>query len=112
MADLNTYNHEADLTDTDLGVSMGALIELRNAFMNPPHAPAATADNRHIFLVKRAFQRKVTDVLPSFGASNLNRDTATLIVHELFHVAGLDDPQVDSLNQRIHENCGFKGMDY
>jgi hypothetical protein len=107
-ADLNTYNE--DLTNTQLGISMDAMISLRDAFNNAG-APAATVDN-HIFFVELAFRRETTSLLPTFGTHNRNFDSATILVHQLLRVAGLKDPQVQSFNRQIHEHCGFTGMDY
>ncbi len=78
-----------------------------------PHAPAFTPKNSNsIFLNAFPFQREYSSILPSSVWGNRNIDTATIIVHELFHVAGLDDPQVQNLNREIHEHCGFTGMNY
>lgn len=66
----------------------------------------------HVFFVELAFRRVTTGLLPSFGKHNRNIDTATIAVHELLHVAGLKDPQVQNLNGQIHEHCGFTGMNY
>jgi YD repeat-containing protein len=108
IASANTYNE--NLTDTQLGVSMDGLIYLRNAFNNDG-ASAATVGNS-MFFVDRAFQRTFSSVLPESWPGNRNMDTATIAVHELLHVAGLNDPQVQNLNRQIHENCGFTGMNY
>ena len=105
-ADFNTYNEDS----TDLGVSTDGLLFLRNAFNNDG-APAATYGD-HIFFVKTAFLRATFNSLPALGLHNRNIDTATIVVHELLHVAGLNDPQVQNLNRQIHEHCGFTGMDY
>lgn len=107
-ANINFYNE--DLTHTQLGVSMDGMIYLWNAFNND-EAPAATVGNS-IFFVDRAFQRSFSNILPESWPGNRNIDTATIAVHELLHVAGLNDPQVQNLNRQIHENCGFTGMDY
>jgi hypothetical protein len=107
-ADFNTYNPDA--THTQLGVSMDALIELRDSFNNKG-VPAATIEG-HVFFTSFVFQREYSSILPASAPGNRNIDTATIAVHELLHVAGLKDPQVQKLNRQIHDNCGFKGMDY
>lgn len=43
---------------------------------------------------------------------NRDIDTATIAIHELFHVAGFKDPMIQSFNKEIHERCGFLGMSY
>ena len=107
-ADFNTYN--ADATHTQLGVSMDGLIKLRDAFNNQG-APAATFEG-HVFFTSFVFQREYSSLLPASALGNRSIDTATITVHELLHVAGLKDPQVQNLNRQIHEHCGFTGMDY
>jgi hypothetical protein len=60
-------------------------------------------------MIPLAFQRNRITVP---GMDNRNIDTATIVVHELFHVAGLQAPLIQSLNKEIHEHCGFTGMSY
>ena len=60
-------------------------------------------------MVPLAFQRN-TIMIP--GMDNRDIDTATIVVHEIFHVAGFTDPQIQDLNSEIHEHCGFTGMSY
>ncbi|MGZ5435653.1 MAG: hypothetical protein ACXWID_18700 [Pyrinomonadaceae bacterium] len=110
LARANVNAYYRDYSNTQLGVSMDEMIEMRDAFKNLKD-PALTLRDKMIFLDLRAFERTGGSYLREVWGTR-NFDTATIIVHELFHVAGLDDPQVQNLNRQIHENCGFTGMSY
>lgn len=99
--------YDDSYTAEQLGVSPENHILLRDAFNNLGD-PTAHAQGI-IFFGALAFQREWSSVLPQ-RPSNWNFDTATAVVHELLHVAGLRDPQVSNLNSEIKANCGFQGM--
>jgi hypothetical protein len=84
---------------------MDGLIALRDAFNNQG-APAATFEG-YVFFTRFVFQREYSSLSPVSAPENRSIDTATIAVHELLHVAGLKDPQVQNLNRQIHEHCGF-----
>jgi len=108
-ATLGYYNVNVDYSNTDLGVDMRSTILLRDAFANRG-ASAATA-GPHIFLSDKVFQRSSSIIpLPRW---NRKADTPTYIVHELFHVAGIDKSIIDSqqMTDAIRRNCRLLGSD-
>ena len=110
LARANVNAYYRDYTNTQLGVSSDEANVLRDSFVNRKD-PALTLRDQIIFLDKRAFERNGGNYLREvWGTRNI--DTATIVVHELLHVAGLNDPLVQNLNRQIHENCGFNGMSY
>jgi hypothetical protein len=99
---------DEDLSTAEMGISAEAHITLVN-FFNNEGKPMATAGDQ-VFMVPLAFKRNRVTVP---GMNNWDYDTATFLVHELFHVAGfLDEKQVTDMNKAIHDHCGFKGMAY
>ncbi len=99
------YDVNADYTNTDLGVDIHSTILLRDAFVN--RGASAAGVGTHVFLSDAVFTR--TDV---YFYSNI-ADTPSFIVHELFHVAGIDRSIVDSqqMTNAIRENCRKLGSD-
>lgn len=61
-------------------------------------------DRQRVYLMDEIFRR------PGIFLKALS-DTAGIIVHELFHIAGCDDPLIDSLNADIHKYCRTIGSD-
>jgi hypothetical protein len=106
LARFNKY--DSDLSTGELGIDADSAITLLNWFKNYDDKPAATVGNQ-VFMVDLAFKRN-SITIP--GTDNRDIDTATVIVHELFHVAGYKELVVGRMNQMIHNNCGFKGMSY
>jgi hypothetical protein len=99
------YNVNADYTNTDLGVDIHSTIVLRDSFVN--RGASAAGVGTSVFLSDAVFTR--TDL---YFYSNI-ADTPSFIVHELFHVAGIDKSIVDSqqLTNAIWENCRRLGSD-
>jgi hypothetical protein len=97
----------ANYTDTQLGVDMESVILLRAAFMKRG-ASAVTVRYQgigHVFLTDDVFSRS-----DHYWGSNI-ADTPVFIVHELFHVAGIDQAVVDSqqMTNAITQHCHLVG---
>lgn len=99
------YDASADYTNTDLGVDIHSTILLRDAFVN--RGASAAGVGTSVFLSDAVFTR--TDI---YFYSNI-ADTPSFIVHELFHVAGIDKSVVDSqqMTDAIRKNCRKLGSD-
>jgi hypothetical protein len=99
------YDVNADYQTTDLGVDFNDAMELCEVFVNRGWT-AASKDNR-VFLSDKAFSRT-----KHYWYKNV-ADTSSIIVHELFHVAGIDEKIVDSqeLTTEIQKHCWTRGSD-
>ena len=105
------YDVSADYTNTDLGVDIESAILLRDAFVNRGASAVTTPDRSHVFLSDIVFERS-SSIIP-IQSWNRIADTPGYVVHELFHVAGIDKSIVDSqqMTNAIHEHCHLLGSD-
>jgi YD repeat-containing protein len=104
--DTSTFLGGPDYSPSQLGLDTDSTLRVRGAFL--AEAAAVTAPNRvNVFLSDAVFDR--TD---HYWFSHI-ADTPSYIVHELFHVAGIDKSIVDSqqMTNAIRENCGLVGSD-
>jgi hypothetical protein len=95
----------------ELGLDSQGAILVSAEFMGG--ASAVTAPDRvNVFLSSIVFDRPLSRSIPVPGY-NRYADTASYIVHELFHVAGIKPSIVDSqkLTKEIRENCRLTGSD-
>ena len=93
----------ADYTNTDLGVDIESTILLRDAFIN--RGASAAGVGTSVFLSDKVFERS-SSIIP-IRSWNRIADTPSYLVHELFHVAGIDKAVIDSqqMTNSIRENC-------
>jgi hypothetical protein len=99
IASINKYSPA--LTAQQMGISQAERAALANSYDNVGSFGSyfrGVTFGRQIWLVDQAF-----DVAPAFKSPS---DLAGLIVHELFHVAGWDDPSVAGMNEEIQKHCG------
>jgi len=108
-ATLGRYDVDADYTDADLGVDIHSTILLRDAFVN--RGASAVTVGTHAFLSDRVFERS-SSIIP-IQSWNRIADTPSYIVHELFHIAGIDKSIVDSqeMTDAIRSNCRLNGSE-
>lgn len=97
----------AQYTNTDLGVDMDSAIRLRDSFVNRGASAVTTGDRLHVFMSDKVFDRTDYYIYSHIA------DTPGYIVHELFHVAGIDKSIVDSqqLTDAIRQHCHLTGSD-
>ena len=72
-------------------------------------AESSDSDRFRVYLMDEIFMRTGNDWWP-LTAVHKNVDTAGHIVHELFHIAGVDHPNAngydfDTGNDSIHSHC-------
>ena len=109
--DTSTFLGGPDYTPSQLGLDTHGTLQVRGAFLNG--ASAVTAPDRiNVFLSSRVFDRPLSSSIPVPGF-NRYADTSSYIVHELFHVAGINPSVVDSQNltDEIRANCRLTGSD-
>jgi len=103
----STFLGGPDYSPSDLGLDSHGTLRVRGAFLSG--ASAVTAPDRiNVFLSDAVFKRSDSYL---FGIHNA--DTPAYIVHELFHVAGIDEKIVDSreMTNAIREHCHLVGSD-
>jgi hypothetical protein len=105
--DTSTFLGGPDYSPSQLGLDTNGTLQVRGSFLDG--ASAVTAPDRvNVFLSSKAFDRPLT----RYGGGRF-ADTPSYIVHELFHVAGIDPSIVDSqtLTNDIRTNCRLTGAD-
>lgn len=102
-ATFGRYDVHADYTGTDLGVDTNSTIILRDLFVNG--GASAGGVGTRVFLTDNAFTRE-----DHYWNRDI-ADTSSIIVHELFHVAGIDKTIVDSqqLTNALQDHCRTPG---
>ena len=101
---INKYS--SNLTAKDVGVSQRSWAEVKNTFDNAQgfgtHASGVTLADGRIFLTDNAFYQAgaISQILYK------DTDLSGVIVHELFHRAGLGEAQIRALHPEIQRNCG------
>jgi hypothetical protein len=100
-----------DYGPQDLGLDSHGALRVRAAFLRVGVAAVTAPDLVHVFLSAAVFERS-SSILP-IESWNHNADTPGYIVHELFHVAGIDENIVDSqaMTNSISEHCHLVGTD-
>ncbi|MGZ5483994.1 MAG: hypothetical protein ACXWID_18710, partial [Pyrinomonadaceae bacterium] len=108
-ATLGYYDVNADYTNADLGVDMRSTILLRDMFVNRGASAGGVGTN--VFLTNKVFERS-SSIIPVQSWNHV-ADTPSYIVHELFHVAGIDKSIIDSqqMTDAIRRNCRLLGSD-
>jgi len=101
---LNKYS--SNLTAAAVGVTQRQWDNVRNRFENPPflqrYAGVTLAGDGRVFLSDHAFYQPGSIA----GVFRPRTDLPGVIVHEFFHRAGLNEPQVEALKEGIQKNCG------
>jgi len=101
---INKYS--SNLTAKEVGVSQRSWAEVKNTFDNSQgfgtHASGVTLADGRIFLTDNAFYQAgaISQLLYK------DTDLSGVIVHELFHRAGLSESQIRALHPQIQQNCG------
>lgn len=99
IATIGYYDVDANYTASDLATDIETTIMLRDAFVNRRDTAHAVFTSSRMWLSHRAFTRS-----DRYWNRNV-ADTPSIIVHELFHVAGIDKKTVDS-QQFTNANTG------
>lgn len=92
------------LSPHDIGISQSQYEEWLGPMINGSRA-GLTIDQNRIFFGDKAFEEGGSFPFP-YGPA----DTAGVIVHELFHAAGMKDEQnIRNIHDQIQANCGTPG---
>jgi hypothetical protein len=104
----STFLGGPDYSPSDLGLDSHGTLLVRAAFLREGVAAVTAPDRINVFLSDAVFKRSDSYL---FGIHNA--DTPGYIVHELFHVAGIDEKIVDSqeMTNAIREHCHLLGSD-
>jgi hypothetical protein len=110
LARLSRYNSK--YSATDMGISEAEWKEIndnydvKSSFGEYAVARAITSDKPRyrIYLMDEIFNQGIYMI-------QKKADTAGILVHELFHLAGFNDPFVKSLNKEIRAHCRTIGSE-
>lgn len=95
------------LTASDMGINNDQREEVRTKFNGTEEGIALgyTTPSGQIYLGGSAFQHAYNWIVSKSDGANL----PGVIVHELFHVAGIPDSYIEqkNLNNQIRTNCGI-----
>jgi hypothetical protein len=102
------------LTPHNLGISQDRFDKIQQRFTNKTAAAVTLEDRARIYLPDTIFLREGNDSMFNIFSSHKDIDTASHLVHELFHIAGIDHAEGKrfAFDEQIKANCGFARMHF
>jgi hypothetical protein len=104
---------DSNLTAQGLGITQDEMSDIQRGLAG--NAIAVTlSDRKRIYLSDKIFLREGNDSHFNIFSSHTNIDTAGHLVHELFHLAGIEHAKGEgySFDRAIHEHCGLANTNF